>query len=190
MPRSSSPTTRMAEEVHELEERLSDLVHDMREVCVLAARSPREAEQMSSVLHVISRDRTDGERGRRRLADRHAPSRHPGRARCRSRRRRRGVAPGSGPCRVGPRAPLARRRGAAGGDRHARRGDPPRQGVDHRPRRRRHVPARRRSDPARAAGGHRASCASSRARRSGGAPPSRRIRRSPTSTAPSTCSSR
>jgi uncharacterized protein with PhoU and TrkA domain len=45
---------RMAEEVHELEERLSDLVHEMREICVLAARSPREAEEMSSVLHVIS----------------------------------------------------------------------------------------------------------------------------------------
>jgi len=44
----------MANEVHELEERLSDLVHEMREVCVLAARSPRDAEQMSSVLHVVS----------------------------------------------------------------------------------------------------------------------------------------
>ena len=44
----------MAVEVHELEERLSDLVHEMREICVLAARSPRDAEQMSSVLHVVS----------------------------------------------------------------------------------------------------------------------------------------
>ena len=44
----------MATEVHELEELLSDLVHEMREICVLAARSPREAEQMSSVLHLIS----------------------------------------------------------------------------------------------------------------------------------------
>lgn len=44
----------MASEVHELEERLSDLVHEMREVCVLAARSPHDAEQMSSVLHVVS----------------------------------------------------------------------------------------------------------------------------------------
>lgn len=44
----------MASEVHELEERQSDLVHEMREVCVLAARAPREAEQMSSVLHVVS----------------------------------------------------------------------------------------------------------------------------------------
>ena len=44
----------MADEVHELEERLSDLAHAMREVCVLAARSPRDAEEMSSVLHVVS----------------------------------------------------------------------------------------------------------------------------------------
>jgi uncharacterized protein with PhoU and TrkA domain len=44
----------MAEEVEDLDERLDGLVHEMREVCILAARSPRDAEQMSSVLHVIS----------------------------------------------------------------------------------------------------------------------------------------
>lgn len=44
----------MASEVHELEEHLSDLVHEMRAVCVLAARSPHEADQMSSVLHLVS----------------------------------------------------------------------------------------------------------------------------------------
>jgi uncharacterized protein with PhoU and TrkA domain len=44
----------MAAEVHELEERLSDLVHEMREICVLAARSPHDAEMMASVLHVVS----------------------------------------------------------------------------------------------------------------------------------------
>jgi uncharacterized protein with PhoU and TrkA domain len=44
----------MATEVQDLEERLADLVHEMREICVLAARSPRDAEEMSSVLHVIS----------------------------------------------------------------------------------------------------------------------------------------
>jgi uncharacterized protein with PhoU and TrkA domain len=44
----------MAEEVHELEDRLRDLVHQMRETCVLAARSPREAEQMSGVLQLVS----------------------------------------------------------------------------------------------------------------------------------------
>jgi uncharacterized protein with PhoU and TrkA domain len=44
----------MAGEVEELEERLEDLAHAMREVCVLAARSPRDAEEMSSVLHVLA----------------------------------------------------------------------------------------------------------------------------------------
>ncbi len=44
----------MAEEVMDLEERLDGLVYEMREVCILAARSPHDAEQMSSVLHVIS----------------------------------------------------------------------------------------------------------------------------------------
>src|SRR6266540_3562313 len=44
----------MAEEVVDLEERLEGLVHEMREVCILAARSPHDAERMSSVLHVIS----------------------------------------------------------------------------------------------------------------------------------------
>ena len=43
----------MAEEVDELEERLSDLVHDMRAIAVLAARSPRDADAMASVLQVI-----------------------------------------------------------------------------------------------------------------------------------------
>jgi uncharacterized protein with PhoU and TrkA domain len=45
---------RMADEVDDLEERLEDLAHAMREVCVLAARSTRDAEEMSSVLHVLS----------------------------------------------------------------------------------------------------------------------------------------
>jgi uncharacterized protein with PhoU and TrkA domain len=45
---------RMANEVQALEERLEDLAHKMREVCVLAARSPRDAEEMSSVLLVLS----------------------------------------------------------------------------------------------------------------------------------------
>jgi len=44
----------MAREVEELQERLEDLAHAMREVCVLAARSPRDASEMSSVLHVLS----------------------------------------------------------------------------------------------------------------------------------------
>src|SRR5262250_1764045 len=45
---------RMADEVAELEERLTELVHEMREVCVLAGRSKRDAEQIASVLHVVS----------------------------------------------------------------------------------------------------------------------------------------
>jgi uncharacterized protein with PhoU and TrkA domain len=44
----------MAEEVGELEEAMSALVHDMRAVCVLAARHPKEADEMASVLQVIS----------------------------------------------------------------------------------------------------------------------------------------
>lgn len=44
----------MAEEVGELEETMSDLVQDMREVCIMAVRRPSEAEGMSSVLQVIS----------------------------------------------------------------------------------------------------------------------------------------
>lgn len=44
----------MAEEVLELEERLNELAHEMREVCVLAGRSPRDAERISGVLHLVS----------------------------------------------------------------------------------------------------------------------------------------
>lgn len=44
----------MAEEVFELEDQMSELVHDMREICVLAVRRPRDAEGMSSVLQVVS----------------------------------------------------------------------------------------------------------------------------------------
>ena len=46
--------TDMAEEVFELERRLSGLVHEMRATCVVAARSPRDADAMASVLQVIS----------------------------------------------------------------------------------------------------------------------------------------
>ena len=44
----------MAEEVDALEDRMSELVHEMRAVSVLAARTPKEAEAMASVLQVIS----------------------------------------------------------------------------------------------------------------------------------------
>src|SRR5688500_11624214 len=43
----------MAEFVDELRRDLADLVHEMRAVCVLAARSPRDADAMASVLQVI-----------------------------------------------------------------------------------------------------------------------------------------
>lgn len=45
---------RMADEVEDLEERLTDLIHEMREICVLAGRSKHDAEQIASVLHVVS----------------------------------------------------------------------------------------------------------------------------------------
>lgn len=44
----------MATEVGQLEERMNDLVQDMREVCIMAVRRPAEAEGMASVLQVIS----------------------------------------------------------------------------------------------------------------------------------------
>ena len=44
----------MAEEVGGLEETLSEMIQDMRGICILAVRNPREAEGMSSVLQVIS----------------------------------------------------------------------------------------------------------------------------------------
>ena len=44
----------MAEEVDALEERLTALVHEMRAICVMAARSPRDADSMASVLQVVS----------------------------------------------------------------------------------------------------------------------------------------
>ncbi len=44
----------IAEEVTEIEERMSDLVHDMRTVSILAARNRTDAEGMASVLVVVS----------------------------------------------------------------------------------------------------------------------------------------
>lgn len=44
----------MADEVDHLEQQISDLVHEMRTLCIIAVRNPREAEAMSSVLQVIS----------------------------------------------------------------------------------------------------------------------------------------
>ena len=44
----------MADEVDELEHEISELVHRMRALCIIAVRNPREAEAMSAVLQVIS----------------------------------------------------------------------------------------------------------------------------------------
>ena len=44
----------MADEVDELEQQISELVHEMRTLCIIAVRHPREAEAMASVLQVIS----------------------------------------------------------------------------------------------------------------------------------------
>ncbi|HVF76197.1 MAG TPA: TrkA C-terminal domain-containing protein [Acidimicrobiales bacterium] len=44
----------MADEVDALEDRLTSLVHEMRAICVMAARSPRDADSMASVLQVVS----------------------------------------------------------------------------------------------------------------------------------------
>lgn len=44
----------MADEVDELEDRLAELSQDLRSTAVVAARSPRDAEAMASVLSVIS----------------------------------------------------------------------------------------------------------------------------------------
>ena len=44
----------MADEVSALEKRMTHLVQDMRAVCMLAVRHPRDAEGMASVLQVVS----------------------------------------------------------------------------------------------------------------------------------------
>ena len=44
----------MAEEIEDLESEMSELVLEMRAVCVMAVRSPKNAKGMSSVLQVIS----------------------------------------------------------------------------------------------------------------------------------------
>jgi uncharacterized protein with PhoU and TrkA domain len=44
----------MADEVDALEQEISELVHLMRALCIIAVRNPREAEAMSAVLQVIS----------------------------------------------------------------------------------------------------------------------------------------
>src|SRR5687767_9219427 len=43
----------LSEEVPRLEERLNDLVFDMRTLAILAARSPADAAQMAGILGVV-----------------------------------------------------------------------------------------------------------------------------------------
>ncbi|MGH3147244.1 MAG: potassium channel family protein [Rubrobacter sp.] len=43
----------LSEEVFRLEERLNDLVYDMRSLAILAARSPADSEQMAGILQVV-----------------------------------------------------------------------------------------------------------------------------------------
>lgn len=44
----------MGEEVSKLEQEMSELVQEMRKVCIMAVRDPREAEAMAAVLQVVS----------------------------------------------------------------------------------------------------------------------------------------
>src|SRR5712691_8805358 len=44
----------LAEEVEELEDRLDGYLHRLREISMLAARSPEDAEAMGAVLHIAS----------------------------------------------------------------------------------------------------------------------------------------
>ena len=72
----------MAEEVGGLEETLSELIQDMRGICILAVRNPREAEGMSSVLQVISAiERMANDAGNRENRDAQREDHHDVRAR-------------------------------------------------------------------------------------------------------------
>ncbi len=180
----------MAEEIDELEDQMSDLVHDMRAVSVLAARHPKEAEAMASVLQVISSIERIGNAAvdiarivthrlgipRELVADLSNAEEVSHRVRIRE---------GSHLAR----RPLAAL-GAPGADGHARRGHPPRARLDHRRRRRRDLPARATSSSCAARRPASPGCASWRPPRSGSRRCRPRTARCPTSTAPSTCSSR
>ena len=122
---------RMADEVDELEERLNELVHEMREVCVLAGRSKRDAEQIAGVLHVVSAIERMGNAAvdisrvvTHRLG---IPAVLVADLGC----GRGGVAPCARARRVAPRGPQARRGRPPDGRRHAHRRDPARARVDH-----------------------------------------------------------
>ena len=135
-------------------------------------------------------DRAHRQRRRRHRPDRHPPPRHPPRARGRPVQRRGGVAPGPHPRGEPPGPPPARRAGAAGADGHARRGHPPRARLDHRRRRRRDLPPGRRDLPPGLTRGHLPAARAGRRAALGAARRRPRTARCPTSTAPSTSSSR
>ncbi|MEZ5228825.1 MAG: PhoU domain-containing protein [Acidimicrobiales bacterium] len=112
----------MADEVDELENEISSLVHRMRTLCIVAVRNPREAEAMAAVLQVISaleriaNDAVDIARIVTRLGH---PSRGDGPHRCRG-----DLASRRGGRRFTLRQPPGVGLRAAGGDRHAHHGDP------------------------------------------------------------------
>jgi hypothetical protein len=168
---------------------MSELVHDMRAVCILAVRHPREAEAMASVLQVISAIERIGNAAvdiarivthrlgipRELVADLSDAEEVSHRVLVRE---------GS------HMATAPRRPGAAGADRHAGHGHPPGPRVDHRGRRRRHAAPRatccscegpRRASPA---------CGSWPPHPYWEPPVPPEDGASPTSTAPWTCSSR
>ena len=170
-PPSSSATRAWPTRSHELEERLDGPrprdARGVRARRALAARRRGDVERAARALG----DRAHGQRRRRHRPHRHPPARHPRRAGRRPRRRGGDLAPRA----RARRTPLLAHRSLADVEpadrgRDARRGHPARQGLDHRPRRRRDAAARRRADPPRPARTASPSCACSPARPSGARP--------------------
>ena len=104
----------MAEEVGELEDQLNELVHDMRAVCVLAARPPARGRGDGVGAPGHRRHRAHRQRRRRHRPHRHPPPRHPPRAGGRPVERRGGLAPRARPRGLAHGPPPARRARAAG----------------------------------------------------------------------------
>ena len=177
----------MAEEVVELEERLTSLVHEMRAVCVLAGRSPRDAEQMAGVLGIVSAIERMGNAAvdvarivthrlgipNALVADLAAAEEVSHRVRVRE---------DSTMAHRRPGRPRAADRGRDAGG-----GPAPGQGLDDRPRRRRGPPPRRRPHHPGPRRRHRRAAGAGRRPRVAGRDCSRRRPPSPTSTGPSTC---
>ena len=111
----------MADEVEQLESQISELVHQMRALCIIAVRNPREAEAMSAVLQVISAVESIGNDAVDIAKIVVAPPGHPPPAGARHVGGRGGVAPGGGGARIAFRQPAAVGLRAAGAHRHAGR---------------------------------------------------------------------